>query len=89
MSAHLAAAALAAATAVGLNLPFGAWRASLRRLSWRWFAAIHLPIPAIVLVRLLLGLGWRWVPLLLAAAVAGQLLGPRLRRRAPADAAPD
>ena len=27
-----------------LNLPFGYWRASVRRLSWQWFPAVLLPL---------------------------------------------
>jgi hypothetical protein len=66
---------LAVLIAVGFNLPFGAYRATVSRLSWRWFLAIHLPVPFVVVTRLSLGLGWWFVPFMLAAAVAGQLLG--------------
>ena len=65
--------AIVLATAV--NLPFGAWRTTVRKFSWRWFLAIHLPIPFVIVMRLSFGFGWWFVPFMLASAVAGQILG--------------
>ena len=72
-----------------LNLPFGFLRAGTRRLSWRWFAAIHLPVLIIILARLFSGVSWHAIPLVLASDLAGQLLGGMLRPavKAPAEAA--
>jgi hypothetical protein len=67
--------AIAIAVATALNLPFGAWRATVRKFSWQWFLAIHLPIPFIIVMRLSFGFGWWFVPFMLASAVAGQVLG--------------
>lgn len=67
--------------ALVLNLIAGAWRGAQRRLSWRWFLAIHLPIPFVIGLRLLLGIGWTWIPLMFVCAVAGQLLGAWLFSR--------
>ena len=66
-----------------VNLPFGFWRAGLRKFSVPWFAAIHLPILLVVGMRLLSGLGWRLAtfPVLLGAYFAGQYFGGVLRRR--------
>ena len=61
--------------AIAINLPFGAYRVTVRRFSWRWLLAIHLPIPFVILMRLSFGLGWSFVPFMLAGAVTGQLLG--------------
>jgi hypothetical protein len=61
--------------AVALNVPFGAYRATTERLSVRWFLAIHLPIPFIILLRLGSGYTYRVIPLMIAASVAGQFLG--------------
>ena len=61
--------------AFALNIPFGAWRATTRRLSARWFLALHLPIPFVFLLRLESGHTWRVIPVLLAASLAGQLAG--------------
>ena len=66
-----------------VNIPFGYWRGGLRKLSVPWFAAIHAPVPLVVGIRLLLGLGFRWanLPFFVAAFFAGQFVGMRLRRR--------
>jgi hypothetical protein len=74
---------LATAAIFLVNLPFGFWRAGLRRLSAGWFVAIHAPVPLVVALRWGLGLPFRWgtLPLFVAAYFAGQFLGARLRRR--------
>jgi len=38
-----------------VNIPFGYWRAKLKKLSKEWFLAVHLPVPLIVLFRILFG----------------------------------
>jgi len=43
-----------------LNIPFGYWRANVRRYSAQWFLAIHIPVPFIVALRLLSGIGFGW-----------------------------
>ena len=71
--------------ATAMNLPFGAWRTTVKRFSWKWFLSIHLPIPFIFLLRTALGLSAWYIPVSLGCAVAGQLLGSwlyvRLRAR--------
>ncbi len=79
--------AIVLATAV--NLPFGAYRTTVRKFSWRWFLAIHLPIPVVILMRLSFGLGWWFVPFTLASAVAGQVLGSWLFKALRSRRAPD
>ena len=68
-----------------VNLPFGYWRAGTRKFSPAWFAAVHGAIPLVVLLRLVTGVGWQplSIPFFVAAYVTGQVLGARLRRRAP------
>ncbi len=60
-----------------LNLPFGYWRARVERFSRSWFLAIHLPVPAVVALRIVSGLGWRLVtfPVLIGAFFTGQWIG--------------
>ena len=43
-----------------LNIPFGYWRANVRRFSAQWFLAIHIPVPFIVAVRILGDIGFSW-----------------------------
>jgi hypothetical protein len=65
-----------------LNLPFGFWRAGVKRFTLPWFVAVHAPVPFVIGLRVLGGLGWRLstVPVLVAAFVTGQFVGGRLRR---------
>jgi hypothetical protein len=64
-----------------LNLPFGYWRASVKRFSTRWFLAVHIPVPLVVAARILTGVGWGLssLPLVLAAFFGGQFLGSAAR----------
>jgi hypothetical protein len=48
--------------AFGANLPFGAYRSTVRRLGWRWFLSIHLPIPGIFLLRTSAGYSYWFIP---------------------------
>jgi hypothetical protein len=64
-----------------LNLPFGYWRAGLRKLSPLWFVAIHAPIPLALGLRFALGIPFRWVtlPIFALAYFTGQVAGARMR----------
>jgi hypothetical protein len=64
-----------------VNLPFGFWRAGVRKLSLPWFLAVHAPVPVVVLLRLASGLGFQLAtfPVLVGAFFAGQFTGGRLR----------
>jgi len=63
-----------------LNLPFGYWRANERKLSTRWFLSIHAPVPFVIALRLLSGLGWQLItfPILIGAFFGGQWIGGKL-----------
>jgi len=77
---------LAVAVAVFLlNLPFGFWRSGVRKLSFPWFLAVHLPIPFIVIMRLVSGMGFHLstLPVMLGAYFAGQFAGGAMRRKRP------
>ena len=73
---------IVAAAVFILNVPFGYWRAGVRKFSLAWFLAIHLPIPLIILLRIYSGLGFRLItfPVIIAAYFAGQFAGTRLKR---------
>ncbi len=64
-----------------LNMPSGWFREKTEKFSKKWFLYIHLPIPFIVLSRILMGLSIKFAPALIATAVAGQLAGGRIRRK--------
>jgi hypothetical protein len=68
---------------VGINLPFGYWRATTRKFSPAWFVAVHAAVPLVVLVRWLIGvsLAWTTAPVLVAAYFLGQWGGARVRER--------
>ena len=75
--------AVAIAATFLVNLPFGWWRAQLRKFSPAWFVAIHAPVPIVIILRFALGLPFRWValPVFVAAYFGGQFVGSRLRLR--------
>jgi len=69
-----------AAIVLVLNIPFGYWRARVRRFSAQWILAIHLPVPIVIACRVVSGLGWHLAtfPVMAAAFFCGQLLGGKL-----------
>lgn len=69
------------ASAFVLTLPFGAWRATTRKLSLRWFLAIHLPIPFIFLLRHEAGYSYTFIPWMVIACVTAQILGAEAMSR--------
>ena len=62
---------------LALNIPFGYWRANVKRFSPQWFLAIHIPVPFIVAFRLLFDLGFHWdtYVFMVSAFFLGQRLG--------------
>jgi hypothetical protein len=80
---HIMHSLWAVAIAVLLvNLPFGFWRAGVRKFTVSWFLAVHAPVPVVVGLRVLSGLGWQLVsfPVLVSAFFTGQFLGGKLRQ---------
>jgi hypothetical protein len=73
--------ALALFATFAVNVPFGYWRARVRKFSPVWFVAVHAAVPLVVALRFALGLPFRWVmfPLFVAAYFGGQTVGARLR----------
>jgi hypothetical protein len=63
-----------------LNLPFGCWRVRVRKFSFQWILAIHLPVPLVIIVRMLGGVGWhiKTFPIFAGAYFMGQYLGGSL-----------
>lgn len=74
--------ALATLATMLLNIPFGYWRGEAKRRGSRleWVAAIHLPVPAVALMRRFVGLtlSLKYIPVLalfVAAYFTGQRIG--------------
>ena len=63
-----------------LNLPFGYWRANVQKFSFPWFLSVHTPVPFVITLRMLSGLGWQLatLPIMLAAYFGGQFVGGKL-----------
>jgi len=66
-----------------LNIPFGYWRANVKRFSLQWFLAIHLPVPVIILLRLISGTGFEInsFVVLVAAFFLGQFAGLQIFKK--------
>ncbi len=73
---------LVALVAFGVNIPLGYLRAGVRKFSLSWFLYVHLSIPLIILLRLSLGLGYVFIPIFIAMAVGGQVVGGRMGNEA-------
>jgi hypothetical protein len=69
-----------------INMPFGYWRAGVRKFSPQWFVAVHAAVPMVIALRYGLGLPFRWsmFPFFVAAYFGGQFVGSRLRPAAGA-----
>lgn len=65
-----------------INLPFGYWRAGVRKLGCQWILAIHVPVLLIVLFRFVADVPfmWEWLPVSFVVFFAGQWLGGQLRK---------
>ncbi len=64
-----------------INLPFGYWRASVRRLSSQWFLALLVSVPPVIALRIYWGLGFKLIsfPVMVGAFCLGQFVGGRVR----------
>ena len=74
---------LAIGVAFVINVPFGYWRAGVRKFSPQWFLAVHAAVPMVIALRFALGLRFRWkmLPFFVAAYFGGQFAGSWLRLR--------
>jgi len=71
-----------AVTVLVLNIPFGFWRSGVRKFTLPWFLAVHLPVPIVVGLRLIAGLGWFFTTFLFLATsfFVGQFIGGKIRQ---------
>ena len=72
-----------AAAVLLLNIPFGFWRAGVRKFSLPWFLAVHGPVPIVVAMRLFfhVGFGLTTFPVLVGMYFSGQYVGGLLKKR--------
>jgi hypothetical protein len=77
---------------VVVTLPFGFYRAYTRKMSLRWFLAIHLPVILVVVARVEAHLPYMFIPFTCLAFASAQFLGAKAGRwwirRHPAQPAP-
>jgi len=66
-----------------INIPFGYWRANVKRFSLQWFLAIHLPVLLIILLRISSGIVLEPISfaILILAFFSGQLVGKKIFER--------
>jgi hypothetical protein len=65
-----------------LNLPFGYWRDNVKKFSLQWILAIHVPVPIVIALRFILGLGFAFItyPILVGAFFLGQFIGAKIHK---------
>jgi len=67
--------------AVGVNLPLGYLRQNYEKFTCGWYFYVHISIPAIIYMRIKSGYSWKFIPLTLCGAVAGQLVGGIIHKK--------
>jgi len=62
------------------NIPFGYWRANVRKFSLQWALAVHIPVPFVIAIRLLSGIGFAFItyPVIVGAFFLGQFAGSKI-----------
>ncbi|NOY50110.1 MAG: hypothetical protein GXO88_06075 [Chlorobi bacterium] len=60
-----------------LNIPFGYWRANVKKFGLQWALSVHIPVPFIILLRIYSNIGFAWYTyiFLVSAFFFGQRLG--------------
>ena len=60
-----------------LNLPFGYWRANVKKYSFQWVLAVHIPVPFVIAARIFSNIGFELYtyPILVGAFFLGQFAG--------------
>ena len=72
--------AVVAIIAMIVTIPFGFYRAYTRKLTLRWFLAIHVPVIFVFLARFEAHLSYVFIPLTCLAFAIGQFAGGRAGR---------
>ncbi|HIE58803.1 MAG TPA: hypothetical protein EYP82_02470 [Hydrogenothermaceae bacterium] len=61
-----------------LNIPFGYFRAPLKKFSLLWFVCVHAAIPIIVAFRVFFNVSIKFAPIFIFFAILGQITGSKL-----------
>jgi len=61
-----------------LNIPFGYFRSRSKKYSIKWFLFIHIPVPLVIIARVVSHTDYKLIPVLVLFAVAGQVCGGRI-----------
>ena len=74
---------LVAISVLIFNVPFGYWRANVRKFSLQWVLAIHIPVPFVILIRIYSNIGFALYtyPILVASFFIGQFIGSKIHNR--------
>lgn len=66
-----------------LNIPFGYWRTNVKKFSFQWFLAVHIPVPFVIALRFIGHLGFQLYtyPAMVGAFFLGQFAGGWLLKR--------
>ena len=65
-----------------MNIPFGYWRANVKKFGLQWALSVHIPVPLIVVMRIYSHIGFAWYTyvFLVSAFFFGQRLGAWLHK---------
>lgn len=60
-----------------VNIPFGIWRSNEKKLSLKWFLAIHIPVIISLVIRYFLNIDYEWyyIFVFITMFFLGQLVG--------------
>lgn len=60
-----------------INIPFGYWRGSVKRFSYQWFFAVHIPVILVILLRIYGDIGYAFYTYIIFISVffLGQKFG--------------
>lgn len=66
-----------------INIPFGYWRAHVKKLSGQWFLAIHIAVAIVIVLRIFAHIGFAWYTyiVMVSAFFLGQQIGSYILKR--------
>ncbi len=72
--------AIIAFIALAINIPLGRWSRNYKKFTIYWLLLIHASVPLIIALRIWLDAPRIYIPLFIALAVLGQLIGAKLSK---------